>query len=618
MKNTIQLVSLLHELGMAIGLDLQLQSMLKQFTKVCIRQLNLTSIHYYILQDAEGKVALANTGQDVRIKHFLSIPEKKNKTQDNELPDFVNNIPNEDCNYFTVYRQENNEYVYFYTLGKIGIIKLHRSHRQLDEIILELLKPILRRLTVSCQASIEHEQLLNAINAREEAEKAISFIAFHDDLTRLPNRRLLKENLSQDIARSKRHGFFGAVLYLDLNRFKMINDTLGHTTGDQLLITVANILKGIARKEDTVARLSGDEFVVQLSKIASKHSECSKSIESILDKIHQAFSVPIIAGNHVLHVTPSIGVKVYPGGDEDVDDILHHADTAMYQAKKKGRNVSVFYEEQLSIELKFRLNIEKELQLAVKELNEFELHYQPQYTVDGTCIGAEALLRWNNSTHGRVSPAVFIPIAEKTGLMLDLGEWVIEQACQHASILKENGLPESFKKISVNVSALQFSRRDFIRNTMEKIEKNNITPELLGIELTESTLIKDIDEIINTISKLRDLGISTSIDDFGTGYSSLAYLNRFPIDTLKIDQAFVRDIQSNHGNLAIVDTIMSLGKNLNLSIIAEGIETEEELNCLDALNCKYFQGYYFSKPVPFSDLLNMTWNTHSINSSIAK
>ena len=260
-------------------------------------------------------------------------------------------------------------------MDKLGVIAFHRISKPIEDNIFELLKPIFKRLAVSCQASIEHQHLLHAIEARKKAEEAIRHLAFHDELTDLPNRRLLMECLTKDISRSIRHGFFGAILFLDLNRFKVINDTLGHATGDQLLIAVAKILENIVRKEDTVARLSGDEFVIQFSKIATEENESRQAVQSVLDKIHRVFSRPIRAGEHILHVTPSIGVEMYPNGDASADDILHHADTEMYQAKALGANTSLFYDKQLSDDLQLRLALEKELQVAVKHTEQFELFY---------------------------------------------------------------------------------------------------------------------------------------------------------------------------------------------------------------------------------------------------
>lgn len=602
MTNTLQLISIQHELGMAIGLDLRLRPMLRLFTSVCIRRLGLSGMQFFFMQDAAGGFTRAGAAEQTSLQHYLSVPDGSNGVQTLELPQFDFENVRQQCEHIAAYKRDSGEWVYSFNLGELGMAVLHRANRPIADNMVNLLLPIFQRLTVSCQASMDHEQLLDAIEAREKAEQLISFQALHDELTQLPNRRLLMENLSRDISRSRRHGFLGAVLFIDLNRFKIVNDTLGHAVGDQLLVAVANILTGIVRAEDTVARLSGDEFVVQLSKIKAGRSQGVASVERIVEKIKKAFVKPIRAGEHRLQVTPSIGIEIYPYDDVTADQVLHHADTAMYQAKAEGPNCSAFYDRKLSADLKLRLELEKELQLAVKQPEQFELWYQPQYSAAGFCIGAEALLRWNNPNRDFVSPAHFVPIAEETGLMVQLGRWVIVRACQQLMALQAAGLPETFDKLSVNVSAVQFNQSNFVSDLHDILAATAVHPGLLCIELTESTLIKNVDDAVSTMNQLREHGIPISIDDFGTGYSSLAYLNRFPIETLKVDQTFVRNIHADSGNRAIVDAIMALGRSMQLSIIAEGVETAEELACLQELGCQHYQGYYFGRPVPFDEL----------------
>lgn len=604
----IQLISLQHELGMSIGLDLHLQTMLKEFTKVCIRQLGLVSVHYYFLQVEDGDAVLPNTDDKAKIRHLLSIPKKSESDQGYELSSAINKILGDGNKHFSTRNKETDEYIYYLALDNIGIIALHKFHTPIDDIIFEVLTPILKKLTISCQASIEHQHLLHAIEARKKAEEAINHLAFHDELTGLPNRRLFMDSLTKELSRSQRHGFLGAVLFLDVNRFKVINDTLGHATGDQLLMTIAEILTSIVRTEDTVARLSGDEFVIQFSRIAGNYSDARKAIQSVLDKIHRVFSEPIRAGEHLLHVTLSVGVEIYPNGNASADDILHHADTAMYQVKTHSSSVSLFYDKQLSADLTLRLALEKELRVAVKNPEQFELLYQPQYTANGICTGAEALIRWNNPDRGVISPAIFIPIAEESGLMLAIGQWVTRQACEDLEGLIKKGVPKTFNKLSINVSPVQFSQENFVPSLLSIIKEKSVPPEMLGIELTESTLIKNIGEVVDIISELREQGITTSIDDFGTGYSSLQYLSCLPIETLKIDQAFVRNIHSDIGNRAIVDAIMALGNSLELNIIAEGVETGEEFACLKNLECKHYQGYFFDRPMPYDNFLTLICN----------
>ena len=608
MRKTYQYIATQHELGMAIGLDLQLRPMLKQFSRACMRRLGLAEIHWFALPDYLDDTA-ANDESPV---HFLSVPEETGLTNSakrdvwlsmyslrKEKPFYINESSSQ--KHHALHR-------YIFVLGNIGYVELVRTRGVLGADILSLLTPIIRRLTLSCQAAIEHERLLSAIQARTVAENALSFLAFHDDLTKLPNRRLLKETVNKDIARARRHNFIGAVLYLDLNRFKVINDSFGHYIGDQLLISVAKLLKQQIRKEDMLSRLSGDEFVIQLTQIHHRDGDARKSIEVILDKIHHAFLEPIKVDEHALSITPSIGVELYPKPNVDADRLLHNADVAMYQAKKIGPNHSVFYDADMADKLKQRTDLEKDLQLAIQNSPEqFELVYQPQFNSSETCIGAEALLRWNHPIRGAVSPTQFIPIAEESGLMVPLGKWVMNTACEHLFQLISQGLPNSFDKLSVNVSAMQFNQKDFIESTVNCLRHANVDEQLLAIELTESSLIENIEKTVEVMTALRSRGIRISIDDFGTGYSSLAYLSQFPIDTLKIDQAFVRDIDKDtgKGNKAIVAAILGLGSNLGYSVIAEGVETIEEWRCLEEMGCTLYQGYYFSRPAPFDALRSL-------------
>jgi len=600
MSNTLQLISIQHELGMAIGLDLRLQPMLKQFTRVCIHRMGLAAVHYYFLQDHAGEWVLAENNNDAGYFHFLSIPDCSSVLASaKELPAVLTETPEDEPGDYYIHKTSDNGYIYYYRLAHFGYIALERLNTPLDTPVLELLKPIIGRLAISCQASFEHEQLLNAIEGRKKAEDTIVFQLFHDELTQLPNRRKLIETLEQDIARSRRHGYFGAALFIDLDRFKTVNDTLGHSAGDDLLKSVAKILTSIVRREDTVSRLSGDEFVVLLTELGNEKNNCARKIKTIIDKIRDAFAKPIIAGEHILHITPSIGIAIYPDEDLDTDQLLRHADTAMYQAKAHGPNTAIFYDSSMSAELESRLAVEKELQEAVKSMDQFELYYQPQYSNSDELIGAEALIRWNSPQRGQVPPALFIPVAEETGLMIEVGKWVAMKACEQLRSLELLGLPDSFKKLSINVSAVQFNQNTFVDDLLMIIRDSGINPDHLGIELTESTLLKSIEDTIEKMERLRSYGIHFLIDDFGTGYSSLSYLNRFPVECLKIDQAFVRNIHIDAGNRAIAETIIALANSLGLAIIAEGVETQDELECLNSLNCKSYQGYYFSRPIPF-------------------
>jgi diguanylate cyclase (GGDEF)-like protein len=603
-QNTLQLISIQHELGMAVGLDLRLEPMLRHFVAVCIRRLGLAGADVFFRYNPAGDPVLA-ASEAGALRHYFSLPDRQggDVVTENRC-DQLSRLRGADAAHVLGFEERDGEFIHYFRLAESGVLVFRRLGRPLDESILLLLKPILARLATSCRASLEHEELLHAIAARKQAEDAVVFQLHHDDLTGLPNRRLFMQRLEQELARCRRHRHFGAALFLDLDRFKTINDTLGHSIGDLLLTSVASVLTGLIRREDTVARLGGDEFVILLTELGGDASTAARHAQVVVDKIRATFSRPLAASSHSLYVTPSIGIEVFPDADVDADAILRHADMAMYQAKAKGRNNALFYSHRMSAELADRLALEKELQDAIKR-GEFELYYQPQYLASREILGAEVLLRWHNPRRGMVSPALFIPVAEETGMILDVGTWMLQSACRQLRTLEQAGLPPAFKKISVNVSAIQLNQNDFVEHVHRLVKDASIDPTNLGIELTEGSLIKHIGDTVEKMRSLENLGIHFSIDDFGTGYSSLAYISRFPISTLKIDQAFVRALHVHPGNRAIVETILALGHGLGLSIIAEGVETQNEFDCLQACGCEQFQGYYFNRPMPFREFENL-------------
>ena len=439
---------------------------------------------------------------------------------------------------------------------------------------------------------------LRDITERKQAEARIEYLAYFDALTELPNRRLLLDRLEQNISRARRYGVFGGMLFLDLDRFKNINDSLGHPIGDALLKEVAKRMSEGLRAEDTVSRLGGDEFVMLLSDLGSDPVHAAALAQQLAEKIQARLANKYHILGHELHITPSIGVAMFPTDDnpqETGNDILRYADTAMYRAKDDGRDTIRFFLPSMQAAADKRLAIEKELRYAL-ERNEISLYFQPQVDCDGRIVGAETLVRWNHTQKGFISPATFIPVAEATGLILPIGEWILRASCQYLKMWADAGLP--IQHLAVNVSPRQFRQPDFIRQICTILEETGADPSLLGLELTEGMVIDNIADTIEKMQGLKQLGIELSIDDFGTGYSSLAYLKQMPLDILKIDQSFVRDIESDANDAAIVDTIISMANHLDLKVIAEGVETEFELEFLREKGCRIFQGYLFSKPVP--------------------
>lgn len=439
---------------------------------------------------------------------------------------------------------------------------------------------------------------LRDITERKQAEARIEYLAYFDALTELPNRRLLLDRLEQNISRARRHKHFGAMLFLDLDRFKNINDSLGHPVGDTLLKEVSKRLTVDLRNEDTVSRLGGDEFVILLSDLGddpiNAASVAQQKAESIQTRLAKKYEI----SDHVLHITPSIGVAMFPSsddGNETGNDILRYADTAMYRAKDDGRDTIRFFLPSMQSAADARLAIEKELRYAI-EKNQLSLYFQPQVDQAGNIVGAETLIRWNHPEEGFISPAIFIPVAEATGLILPIGHWVLQHACEYLKTWEDAGL--NVYHLAVNVSPRQFRQPDFVSQVCSILEETGANPSLLGLELTEGMVIDNVVDTIEKMQALKQLGIELSIDDFGTGYSSLAYLKQMPLDILKIDQSFVRDISTDANDAAIVDTIISMANHLDLKVIAEGVETELELAFLAGKGCKMYQGYHFSRPVP--------------------
>ncbi len=434
------------------------------------------------------------------------------------------------------------------------------------------------------------------ITERKQAEATINKLAFFDQLTGLPNRTLLQDRLKQTITASTCNCSYGAVLLIDLDYFKTLNDTLGHDMGDLLLQHVAQRLTACVRTEDTVARLGGDEFVVILVNLSENASGAVAQAKAISQKILAALNQPYQLKNAVCRSTPSIGATLFGGHLVSLDEVLKQADLAMYEAKESGRNAICFFNPTMQTIVVERAALEADLRLAIQN-NEFMLYYQPQVVSGGPVIGAEALLRWQHPQRGLVSPAEFIPLAEETGLILPLGRWVLETACAQLTVWATQPKMADLT-LAVNVSVHQFRQADFVDQVLAVLKSTGANPQRLKLELTESLLVKNVEDVIEKMFALKAKGVSFSLDDFGTGYSSLSYLKRMPLDQLKIDQSFVRDILIDPNDAAIARTIVALAKSLGLGVIAEGVETAAQRAFLASAGCHTYQGYFFSQPLP--------------------
>ena len=437
------------------------------------------------------------------------------------------------------------------------------------------------------------------ITRQKQDEAQIRQLAFYDPLTQLPNRRLLADRMQQALSASLRTAHYGALMLLDLDQFKTLNDTEGHSVGDRMLVETAQRLQDCVREGDTVARLGGDEFVVLLENLSVNLNEASVKAEMVAEKVRDRLSEPywINGSDHL--TTPSIGITMFRGHQNSQEDLFIYADTAMYQAKARGRNTICFFDPAMQSTLELRSEMEKMLRGALAR-QELQLYYQLQVDDDGRALGAEVLLRWLHPSWGMVSPAQFIPVAEESGLIQSIGQWVLESACQQIACWQSD--PQfSGLSVAVNVSARQFRQSTFVAQVKAALDASGIDPGRLKLELTESLVLDNVEDSISKMTQLRALGVRFSMDDFGTGYSSLTYLKQLPIDQIKIDQSFVRDIVADQSDAAIVQTIIAMAHSLKLDVIAEGVETVEQLDFLRQHNCHAFQGYFFGKPVPLEE-----------------
>ena len=451
------------------------------------------------------------------------------------------------------------------------------------------------------------------ISERRAAQETIERLAFYDPLTGLPNRRLLFDRVKQSVAGALRRGASGALLFIDLDHFKRINDSLGHRIGDQVLIEVAERLRAQTRAEDTVARLGGDEFVVLLHDLGADSGDLARTLWEVAGRLLARLAGAYRIGEHDYHLSASIGITLFPGDGGDTLELLHRADAAMYQAKAEGRNTISFYRPELQQAADTRLAIERELRAALAG-DQLELFYQPKVTDGGRVAGAEALLRWRHPGRGLLAPGEFICVAEQTGLIVEIGAWVIDTACRQLARWNPRGAAGPPLGLSINVSPIQFRHRDLVATVRRALETHGVAPGLLTLEITEGVLIDRVEEVLDRLDQLKALGVRLAIDDFGTGYSSLAYLRRLPLDELKIDRSFVADLAEDANNAAIVAGMVAIAGAFGLAVVAEGVETAAEAGFLRRLGCECHQGYLYARPLPV-DEFDRCWSAPAVRAA---
>ncbi|MEH6500907.1 MAG: EAL domain-containing protein [Pseudoalteromonas distincta] len=502
------------------------------------------------------------------------------------------------------------------------IAKLLRENRLRNELIEFVTRD---GRVLHCEASSNFVQVgnerrtltsLKDVTEQKNIEARIKHQAYHDALTDLPNRLLLNDRLHQHLALGERHGLSCAVLFFDLDHFKRINDSLGHTCGDAVLNEVSQRLLAQVRKADTVARLGGDEFVVLLGGLTGTQPQVAEQVKVTARQLLKAVSEPMQIKGHSLQLSCSVGIAIGNEHGDSPEDLLMHADTALYGVKATGRNNIAFFEPQMQVVVSQRLQLETALRQAIMK-QQLQLHYQPQIDARGpTIIGAEALLRWQHPVTGLIGPGTFMHVLEESGMILEVGHWVIQQACKFIARLLESTTvaPDSFS-VSINISPRQFRQSDFVNQVATAVRQQGIPAQCLKLEITESTVIQNINDTVSKMQELRTLGIHFAIDDFGTGYSSLSYLKRLPLDLLKIDQSFIRDCTQDGNDAEIVRAIIAMARSLKLELIAEGVETAEQLAFLQLQDCHAYQGYLYSPAVTADAFLQMLISSRATRTS---
>ena len=598
MKGALHIVAVQHELSMAVGSTLDLSAMLRHFLRTCNSLLNLTSSHVFLFHDEANHPIESQTDQPV-FKHYLSLP-KQYKSQEWKTSETLKTMAEAILNEHNFYREHllNSHRFYSIAIPSHGVIVLE-SHSPIPEIILRSLRPIIQKLATSCYSCIAHEALKKEISARQLAEDIVTHQAHHDELTQLQNRRKLTDELSKAQEKARQSGTYGSLIFIDLNQFKSVNDVMGHEVGDQLLKLIGMRLANLKQKHETIARFGGDEFVVLLPDLANTKEKAEERTIAFIHKLNKKFGEPIVISKTNYTIDCSIGYDIFPEDGVTDLDVIKNADMAMYEAKDCKELNYLRYTSQMAINLNKKLSYIEKLKASIKK-KEFTLYYQPQINHKNEIVGAEALLRWNHPDHIHDSPAIYVPIAEETDLINQIGESIIETACLHTRQLEDQGLPQTFERLSINVSAKQMAYDNLVNYFKEIMFKTKVSPHLLGIELTENVLIQNVENVIAILSEFNHMGVKCSIDDFGTGYSSLSYLRKLPLYAIKIDRSFVTNIHNDSEIRSIAQMIISLGENLAMNVLAEGIETKEELDCIQKLGCKTYQGYYFYRPMPFN------------------
>ena len=600
-NRTLQLISIQHELAMSIGLDMNLSVMLDIFMTRMQQRLSLSTIQVFMRNPAVASV-------DTIDKPFLSFPKNlTHLSEQNWLSQVVAAFyKNPELSISP--HQYTNSHWYLLRITDIGVLAVQRKVGEIDNMVLQALKPLLSRLALSCQACIEHQFLVDEVKTRKKVEQQLIEQSYIDGLTGLPNRKMYNLSLENSIAQALRENSCGAVLFIDIDRFKLVNDTLGHGVGDELLIKIVSLLQGCVRVGDTLARVGGDEFVITLSDLGDNASDVETTVVRIAQKILAMTVTPIELKHCSVNISLSIGICVFPVAHDQLklslkqhcNAAIKNADIAMYQVKRNVRNNYAFYRHELQVLSDKRINIEKHLHIALRE-KQFSLCYQPLVNKAGQVIAAEALIRWHSPDLGWVGPADFIPIAEESGLIVDISKWVVNEACGLIAELEQEQVFSRLKYLSINISPRYFSQPQFVEKLLATVKQHQIEPNHLRLEITEGVALVNIDHAIKTMQLLREHKLDFMLDDFGNGYSSLSYLHKLPLKAVKIDRSFITDIHLSSNNRVIVNAMIDISSHFSLECIIEGIESQAETDYFQDKPIAAIQGYYFYRPLPVAD-----------------
>ena len=606
--NPADFTEILNKLLLATGTSQNLEEMLQAFMVSAVEQLGLSNVYIYLMDTVDTGTGISSQVHGFR--HFLSYADNHDQLPhaNDRIWTSLNKLYPCKAEPIDTVEADGKRY-FIYCLKNIGVILLEFSHREFPAGMANGLTPVMHRLALACSSCITISRLENKINVKKRLEKAYEDQANRDPLTKLPNRRAFRYNLYQEIANTKRYNHYGAVLYIDLDHFKNINDSLGHSVGDMLLTKVADRFTDQSRAGDDVYRLGGDEFVYILRNVGHTESLAINTAQSVARRLLDAMSEPIEVGQYTLHVTPSIGVTIFPDAnteENDSENVLKHADTAMYKAKSEGRNTFAFFDPEMQVSASKRLILEDYLRKAINQ-NELYLEYQPVVDASGRIIAAESLIRWDNPSLGNVSPQDFISIAEESNLMLDVSKWVLNTACAFTRQLKSMAIKnQAFKYVTINISPKQFKQQNFVPNLLEVLKRHDLSPKDIRLEFTENILIDNIDDTIAKMEELLASNIKFILDDFGTGYSSLSYLHKLPIRTIKIDKSFVTGFQyKSYANKAIVDAIIAMADRLDLRCVIEGVETKDDADYFISKHIYAMQGYYYYRPLSGDSLIEL-------------